>query len=67
MQEYSEIQHNPLEGVYIKPIDADMFNWQIELAGPRDSPYFVGSPPLSPKSKEKEKKYRKTTPVTNSK
>lgn len=42
-REYSEIQHNPLEGVYIKPIDADMFNWQIELAGPRDSPYFGGT------------------------
>jgi ubiquitin-protein ligase len=40
-QEYAEIQSNPLEGVSIQPIDSNMFKWNIELTGPKESPYAV--------------------------
>ncbi|CCX06171.1 ubiquitin-conjugating enzyme/RWD-like protein [Pyronema domesticum] len=41
-REFAEISANPLEGVVIFPIDADMFKWNIELTGPKDSPYEGG-------------------------
>lgn len=49
-QEYAEIQETPLEGITVLPIDADMFNWNIELTGPSSSPYAVPPPrlPASP-------------------
>ncbi|KAA8904961.1 ubiquitin-conjugating enzyme/RWD-like protein [Sphaerosporella brunnea] len=42
-REYAEIQSNQLEGVKIAPIDNDMFKWNIELTGPKDSPYAGGT------------------------
>ena len=43
-KEYAELQANPLEGVAIQPIDANLFKWIIELTGPKDTPYAVCRP-----------------------
>lgn len=44
-QEYADLQHNPLEGIDISLVsDSDIYKWQVQLAGPKDSPYSVSSP-----------------------
>lgn len=44
IQEYSDLENEPLEGISIGPIDQDMFKWDIELSGPKGSPYAVRVP-----------------------
>ncbi|KAL7275370.1 hypothetical protein RUND412_001692 [Rhizina undulata] len=41
-REYAEIEQNTPQGITIKPIDEDMFKWNIELAGPKGSVYAGG-------------------------
>ena len=42
-QEYTEIEANPPQGITIQPIDEDMFKWNIEITGPKESIYAVSS------------------------
>ncbi|KAL0636662.1 hypothetical protein Q9L58_004394 [Maublancomyces gigas] len=42
-REYGEIEANPVAGISIRPIDEDMFKWNIELTGPKDSIYAGGT------------------------
>ena len=41
-QEYADLQNKPLEGIKITlPSEADMHQWQINMEGPKGSPYEV--------------------------
>lgn len=45
-QEYADLQKNPLEGMDISLVsESDMHKWLVVIAGPKDSPYVVRSPP----------------------
>jgi ubiquitin-conjugating enzyme E2 D/E len=43
-KEYADLQHNPLEGIDISlDSESDLHKWQVQLAGPKDSPYSGGT------------------------
>ncbi|TGZ82539.1 ubiquitin-conjugating enzyme [Ascodesmis nigricans] len=42
-KEYGELENDPIPGVTIKPIDQDMYNWDIEMSGPAGTPYANGT------------------------
>ena len=42
-KEYDMILTKPLQDIECKPSDDSMFNWQVTLTGPEDTPYEGGS------------------------
>jgi len=42
-REYTEIEANPLQGVTVRPIDEDIFKWNIDMIAPKESIYAGGT------------------------
>lgn len=47
-QEYAELRQHPVEGMHVHlPSESDIHKWEVNITGPKDSPYAVREPPIT--------------------